>query len=101
MYKDLKEKLEYEYEKYFSYLKLISRTDFFSRSFEIAAKTAIYNSLIEEFEKNNIDDDKLEIMMKQEDLLDFLYFKTKSSLTIVNEKLTKESIALCKIIIKF
>lgn len=81
MFDNLKEKVNYEFERYFVYLDLISRADFKQKAFEIAAKQAIYNKILSEID--NMTSEDIKLLMVIEDLVDVMYQKAYSKGLIV------------------
>lgn len=101
MFDDLYDKLKYEQETYFCYLKLISRTEFYTKSYEITVKKAIYAALFDDLNNNHLANDLDELLLRQENSVDFIYMKAVDDAVIWKEKLTSESWSLIKAKIKF
>lgn len=101
MFDDLYDKLKYEQETYFCYLKLISRTEFYTKSYEITVKKAIYAALFDDLNNNHLANDLDELLLRQENSVDFIYMKAVDDAVIWKEKLTPKSWSLIKAKIKF
>lgn len=101
MFDDLYDKLKYEQETYFCYLKLISRTEFYAKAYEITVKKAIYAALFDDLNNNHLANDVNELLLRQENSVDFIYMKAVDNAVIWKEKLTPESWSLIKAKIKF
>lgn len=101
MFDDLYDKLKYEQETYFCFLKLISRTEFYTKSYEITVKKAIYAALFDDLNNNHLANDLDELLLRQENSVDFIYMKAVDDAVIWKEKLTPESWSLIKAKIKF
>lgn len=101
MFDNLIDKLKYEYEKYYCYLKLISRTDFYTRAYEIAVKEAIYQALFKDIENEKLDKDMEELLFQQENTVDFIFMKASDEAVIWKKELTNDSWAMIKSKIKF
>lgn len=101
MFDDLYDKLKYEQETYFCYLKLISRTEFYTKSYEITVKKAIYAVLFDDLNNNHLANDLDELLLRQENSVDFIYMKAVDDAVIWKEKLTPESWSRIKAKIKF
>lgn len=101
MFDDLYDKLKYEQETYFCYLKLISRTEFYTKSYEITVKKAIYAALFDDLSNNHLANDLDELLLRQENSVDFIYMKAVDDAVIWKEKLTPESWSRIKAKIKF
>ena len=98
---NISERLEFEYEKFFSFCKLISRTDFYTRAFEIASKTAIYNALKKDIADNALSEDFIIFLMNQENMIDYIYMKAEKDMVLTNGELTEKVWSRLKIKIKF
>ena len=101
MFDDLYDKLKYEQETYFCYLKHIPRTEFDTKSYEITVKKAIYAALFDDLNNNHLANDLDELLLRQENSVDFIYMKAVDDAVIWKEKLTPESWSLIKAKIKF
>lgn len=101
MFDDILDKLKYEHEKYFCYLKLISRTDFYTKAYEIVVKEAIYRALFKDLENNELSKDLEEMLFNQENSVDFIYMKAAEDAVVWKQELTKESWSRIKARIKF
>ncbi len=83
MFNSLYEKIEYEWKRYVNYLMLVSRAEYISRAYEIAAKEAIYRRLNMEI-KNKSFNSKLEKQMLYTDnLIDYMYMQLNTKEVIV------------------
>jgi len=103
MYKNLPEKLTYEYDKYINYLRLMSNADIIARSYEIAVKKIIYEQLIEDYESELLNEELIEFYMMTEDLIDniYLHAESKKQIKLVNARFTADSWNLIKYSVKF
>ncbi len=101
MINNIKDKLEFEHEKYFSLVKIISRTEFYTRAFEIAAKKAIYNALSLDLNNNALSDELIEFLLQQENMIDFIYLKAGKDMILTNGELSDNTWSRLKIKIKF
>lgn len=93
MFNDLKDKIDYEYDKFTSYLSLVSRPDIMSRSFEIACKQAIYTRLCEDYASGRLKNEMVDKLMAVNDVIDFVYHKAlmKNIITLQKNGLTSTS----------
>lgn len=91
VFDNLLEKLKYEFDKYLAYMHLVSRSDFMTRAYEISCKKAIYDRLINAYEKKSFVQHELEMMMNQDDLIDYIYMIGKKHIVLCNECITEES----------
>ena len=101
MFDNLYEKLKFEHEKYFCYLKLISRTEFYTKAYEIVVKSALYRALFDDIENHNLCKELEELLFQQENAVDFIYMKAAGDAVIWKEKMTPESWSRVKAKIKF
>ncbi len=83
MYKNLKEKIDYEWKKYICYLRLMSVADVITHAYEIAAKTAIFNRLITDVTVGTMDDSLSSIYMNTNDIIDTLFFRAKEKELVI------------------
>lgn len=101
MFENIIDKLNYEHEKYFCYLKLISRTDFYTKAYEITVKEAIFKALSDELTQQILPKDLEELLFHQENIIDFIYMKAADDAVIWKKELTKDSWSRIKAKIKF
>lgn len=93
MFEDLVDKIDFEREKYFTYLRLISREDFYTRAFEICVKEAIIERLMEDAKNKAFSENTESFFMQLDNLLDTIYLKSsqKKCIVIENNRITDES----------
>lgn len=86
MYKNLTEKVNYEWKKYTCYLRLMSAPDLITHAYEIAVKKAIYKRFMEDAEKDTLEDSLKNIFMDMNDIIDTLYSRAeeKSLTALIN-----------------
>lgn len=93
MFKDLFDKIEFERQKFFSLLRLVSREEFYCRAYEIAVKEAVIERLKEAAEKNSLSENTINYFMTVDNLLDTIYLKSyqKKCIVLENNHITDES----------
>lgn len=91
LFDNLIDKIDYEYDRYYDYLVLISRPDFVSRAYEIVVKKAIHDKIAEDYGKNRLKQETILFMMNTEDLIDFIYMKLSRFLEFRNGEITDAS----------
>ena len=83
MFDKLEDKMDFEFKYMCGLYALIRIEECISRSFEIAAKMAIYKKIMEELEKDNIPKLMQDKMLQKSNLIDYLYLNGNSNNIIV------------------
>lgn len=91
MFENLEEKINYEFDKYTAYMRLVSRVDFMTRAYEFSCKKAIYDKLTEEYEKGAFTQHELEMLISRDDLIDYMYAIGRKNIVLCNERMTDAS----------
>lgn len=78
MFNDLIEKIDFEFDKYLSYLRLVSRSDLIDRTFEITCKKLIYERLRDEYTEGKLPAELVEKLLVINDVIDYIYLKSSS-----------------------
>lgn len=79
MYKNLMEKIDFEYGRYRKYLLLCSKSHLISNAYEVACKDAIYKRLKDDIKNERIKSETAKKMMLTDDVIDYMFMQ-------INEK---------------
>lgn len=104
IFNNLTEKLDYEWERYFYYIQLISRADYMHKAFEIAAKEAIKNKIATAFKTGALSDSQVNQMMLSDDIVDIIFTKASDKQLITLDSgghLTEQSFQLIMQSVKY
>lgn len=99
--KELIEKIEFEWRKYFMYLRLCSNFDIVSRAKEIYYKTLIHDRIIKDINDKKLTKTDMRDYLATSDLIDVFYMKSQDKLSINKDVIDDRSWDVLKSAVKF
>ena len=98
---NLVKKIEFEWRKYFMYLKLCSNLDVATRAKEIYYKNLIYDQLIADISDGKLSSTDMREYLLASDLIDTFYARAQASVTISTGRIEARSWDMLKSAVKF